>query len=382
MTVAAAPLMAPEPVHDRRRDRLAGDREVFDCLRGLAAVELLLGPWPEPNGQNARELPGDPDGVVVGDQVAGAGQDAQLGVGQQVERLLGDRERVVAVLVGPQQQHRQRRAAGRRRAARGARRAAASRAQRAHERARFALPPTSAKAWRIRSRAAGLPRAVSPSPRSGRNASWRRVRRRGRGPGTPGRARRARHAPCAPLRAPARGAGGWASARGARRQPRRSSPRAAGSRRPARARRRAAAARTSAQNAGHHLGEPVERVRVARPVLGVAVQRQVGQHDAEAVGEVLDDRLELAVGEQRASAGARAPARSRPRGRRRARRRGGGRGAASSAVARPRRAAAAAAGSAPARRRASRAATRSTRRASSACTPLERSAPARTAPTR
>ena len=32
-----------------------------------------------------------------------------------------------------------------------------------------------------------------------------------------------------------------------------------------------------------HLGEPVERVGVARPVLGVSVQRQVGEHDAKAV---------------------------------------------------------------------------------------------------
>ena len=51
--------------------------------------------------------------------------------------------------------------------------------------------------------------------------------------------------------------------------------------------------------AGHHLGEPVERVGVARAILGVAVQRQVGEHDAEAVGELLDGRLELLVGEHR-----------------------------------------------------------------------------------
>ena len=46
---------------------------------------------------------------------------------------------------------------------------------------------------------------------------------------------------------------------------------------------------------------------MARAVLGVAVQRQVGQHDAEAVVEVLDDRLELAVAEAAPSAAARAP---------------------------------------------------------------------------
>ena len=38
---------------------------------------------------------------------------------------------------------------------------------------------------------------------------------------------------------------------------------------------------------------------MARPVLGVAVQRQVGQHEAEAVAELLDERLELAVREAR-----------------------------------------------------------------------------------
>ena len=39
------------------------------------------------------------------------------------------------------------------------------------------------------------------------------------------------------------------------------------------------------------------RVRVARAVLGVAVQRQVGQHEPEAVAELLDERLPLAVRE-------------------------------------------------------------------------------------
>ncbi len=48
-----------------------------------------------------------------------------------------------------------------------------------------------------------------------------------------------------------------------------------------------------------HLGEPVERVGMARAVLGVAVQRQVGEHDAEAVGEPLDGGLPLLVGEHR-----------------------------------------------------------------------------------
>ena len=59
------------------------------------------------------------------------------------------------------------------------------------------------------------------------------------------------------------------------------------------------------------------------------MQRQVGQHEPEAVGELLDQRLELAVRQARRSAAARAAARCPPRGRRSARRRGGGRGAAS-----------------------------------------------------
>ena len=54
-----------------------------------------------------------------------------------------------------------------------------------------------------------------------------------------------------------------------------------------------------ARETGEHIGEPVLRVGVVRALLGVAVQRQVGQHDAEAVGELLDNRLELLVREHR-----------------------------------------------------------------------------------
>ena len=50
--------------------------------------------------------------------------------------------------------------------------------------------------------------------------------------------------------------------------------------------------------AAHHLGEPVDRVGVARAILGVAVQRQVGDHEPVALGETLDHRLPLAVGQQ------------------------------------------------------------------------------------
>ncbi len=56
---------------------------------------------------------------------------------------------------------------------------------------------------------------------------------------------------------------------------------------------------TSAAKPHEHLGEPVERVGVARPVLGVAVQRQVGEHHAEALGQPPRDRLPLHVGEHR-----------------------------------------------------------------------------------
>ena len=50
--------------------------------------------------------------------------------------------------------------------------------------------------------------------------------------------------------------------------------------------------------ATEHLGEPVERVGVAGMVLGVAVQRQVREHHAEAVGERIDGRFPLLVREQ------------------------------------------------------------------------------------
>src|SRR4051794_39585952 len=60
---------------------------------------------PRRSAQEGHQLARDPDGVVVGDQVAGPGQHAQDRVGQQVERLLGAAQRMVAILVGPQQQH-------------------------------------------------------------------------------------------------------------------------------------------------------------------------------------------------------------------------------------------------------------------------------------
>ena len=95
-------------------------------------------------------------------------------------------------------------------------------------------------------------------------------------------------------------------------------------RRRCRGRRAAGAGRTCRQEAGQQLGQPVRRVRVARAVLGRAVQRQVGQHDAIAVRELVDDRLPLAVGEACPSAAAPAAVPSRPRDRRSALRPGGG----------------------------------------------------------
>src|SRR5436190_16784427 len=50
------------------------------------------------------QLASDTDRVVVGDEVSGAAQDPQLRVGQEVQRLLGAGERMLAVLVGPEQQ--------------------------------------------------------------------------------------------------------------------------------------------------------------------------------------------------------------------------------------------------------------------------------------
>ena len=47
--------------------------------------------------------------------------------------------------------------------------------------------------------------------------------------------------------------------------------------------------------AGDHIGQPLRRVGVARAVLGIAVQRQIGQHDPEAVGQRSDDRLPFAM---------------------------------------------------------------------------------------
>jgi membrane dipeptidase len=89
------------PPADPRRPagaRLGGARAAARRARELPARAA--------SGAERRELARQPDRVVVGHQEAGARQHAKLRVGQQPQRLLGDRERVQAVLVGPQQQRR------------------------------------------------------------------------------------------------------------------------------------------------------------------------------------------------------------------------------------------------------------------------------------
>ena len=108
--------------------------------------------------------------------------------------------------------------------------------------------------------------------------------------------------PAARRRARARGLGRRVHAVGHQHQPR--GPRASGEHRLQQHLGAGAVAGEQRARAEHlggepaeHLGEPVERVRVSRPVLGVAVQRQVGEHHAKAVGEPLDGGLPLLVGE-------------------------------------------------------------------------------------
>ena len=50
-----------------------------------------------------------------------------------------------------------------------------------------------------------------------------------------------------------------------------------------------------AAEAGYHLSEPVGRVRVARPVLGISVKREVREHDPKACGQFAHDRLPFPV---------------------------------------------------------------------------------------
>ena len=136
------------------------------------------------------ELSRHADRVVVGDEVAGPGQHAKLTLGQEVERLLRRRRAGASGPRRPTAAARGGRGAGRPRAARASGCWASAGRTRAQLRARLALPPTSAKAWRNRSRASGLPRAVSAEaevgPEDGR-APWLSARS---SPGTAAAARR------------------------------------------------------------------------------------------------------------------------------------------------------------------------------------------------
>jgi hypothetical protein len=50
--------------------------------------------------------------------------------------------------------------------------------------------------------------------------------------------------------------------------------------------------------ATENLGEPVQGVEMAGAVLGITVERKIGKDHTEAVGQLLDGRLPLLVGEQ------------------------------------------------------------------------------------
>ena len=131
---------------------------------------------------------------------------------------------------------------------------------------------------------------------SGAGRARRRGRAAGRSRGRRRRGRRPAPARSSPLRA------GWCACARHQHQPRRLS-------RPSAIARSASSAPTSwpaTSGRGPHVScrKPAStsvshsrRVRMLRAVLGVAVQRQVGQHDAIAVRERVHDRLELAVRE-------------------------------------------------------------------------------------
>ena len=186
LTRAAGALDAAQPVDDRRGDRLAGDREVLDGLGGLAAPQLvffsvgahaasaydaLVSRRTPP--ARARRRPGRRRRSGSRCRAARAAAPSGSRSSASSAAASGCRRSSSAHSSSTGS-----RCAGRRRAARAAAPRGQRWAKRAHERARLALPPTSAKAWRTRSRAAGLPRARQPQPASGRTASVRGVRQR------------------------------------------------------------------------------------------------------------------------------------------------------------------------------------------------------------
>ena len=160
------------------------------------------------------------------------------------------------------------------------------------------MPGTSAKAWRTRSPAAGFPRADRRTPRCRREHRAGAVGEQAVEPRDDRGARRQLPGGARPRvrrpRVQAVGHQHHARRRDALAEDRAQQDLGAGV---VAGEQRARAEHLGAE-AAEHLGEPVERVGVAGPRLGVAVQRQVGQHDAKAVGELLDRRLPLLVREQ------------------------------------------------------------------------------------
>ena len=248
--------------------------------------------------------------------------------GQQVERLLGDRERVHAVLVGPQQQRRRLdqpvgveqvhlRADGP--AARGPRPGtrAVGVAADAHERV-----PHEVARRRVAARGQALAHGRPVREPAGVGDEAIQPRHRGGAERHPGRALQA-----FPPRALVHRVGHQ------HQPPGRQLARDDGAQEDQRARLVAAHERPRpahvAAEARHHLRHPVRRVGMVGAVLGVAVQRQVREHEPEAVARAPPPAAPTRGARAASSAAARAGVPCRPRGRRPACRRGGGRGAAS-----------------------------------------------------
>ena len=215
-------------------------------------------------------------------------------VGQQVERLLGGLQRMAPVGVGPQQQHREVevRVEVEQLAARARRPALGEARPRARE-VDVAADVGEGVAQQVARCGVGADRELDPA--LGPIGGARDVGQR---------AAEARHGAQARRRAPL-----LARRRAVQRvghehePPRRDGPQLERAQQDLRA--QVVAADERARPGGLHaeggddLGQPVQRVGVARAVLGVAVQRQVGEDQAVAIGQRLDDRLELAVAEQR-----------------------------------------------------------------------------------
>src|SRR5581483_4667557 len=88
---SVGPPRSPAPPHGGLRER---------------PPRTLSGPGPRPSAAERRQLARQAHRVVVGHQEPGARQDAELPAREQLERLFGRGQRVHAVAVGPQQQHR------------------------------------------------------------------------------------------------------------------------------------------------------------------------------------------------------------------------------------------------------------------------------------